>query len=99
MKSTVVCFAFLLVGILTHGSTVAQTQGATFSGRVDKVWEDGFRLNVSDRSIKVDSYDICGDNTTRYIAVGEQVTVIGEFEGGEFDAFSITKASGESVCK
>jgi hypothetical protein len=99
MKSTVAGFVFLLVGILTTGCAIAQAQDATFSGRVDRVWEDGFQLNNGDRSITVDSYDICGDNTTRHITVGEQVTVTGEFEGGEFDAFSITKANGESVCR
>jgi len=99
MKSTVAGFTFLLVGIFTTGCAIVQAQGATFSGKVHRAWEDGFQLNNSDRSIKVDSYDICGDNTTRHITVGEQVTVTGEFEGGEFDAFSITKANGESVCR
>jgi len=99
MRLTVAGFTFLLVGTLTTGYAIAQAQGATFSGRVYRVWEDGFQLNNGDRSITVDSYDICGDNTARYIKVGEQVTVTGEFEGGEFDAFSITKANGESVCK
>jgi hypothetical protein len=99
MKSTVGSFVFLLVGILTAECAVAQTQGATFSGRVHRVWDDGFQLNSGNRSIIVDSYDICGDNTFRHITVGQQVTVTGEFEGGEFDAFSITKANGESVCR
>jgi hypothetical protein len=99
MKSTVAAFTCLLLGIFTSGSVIAQTQSAVFSGRVQRVWEDGFQLKTGNRSITVDSYDICGDNTTRHIRVGEQVTVRGEFEGGEFDAFSVIKASGKSVCR
>ena len=99
MKLAVAGFTFLLVGIFTTGFAIAQTQSDTFSGRVRRVWEDGFQLNNRRLSIIVDSYDLCGDNITRHIAVGEQVTVTGEFEGGEFDAFSITRASGENVCR
>lgn len=98
MKLIIGVFTFLLVGILTTGSAIAETQSATFLGKVDQVWEDGFWLDSENRSITVDSYDLCGDSTARHIKVGEQVTVTGEFEGGEFDAFSITRANGESVC-
>ncbi|UKO99707.1 hypothetical protein [Nostoc sp. UHCC 0870] len=90
---------FLGVVILASVPAFAQNQGNSFSGRVQRVWEDGFRLNTSGRSITVDTYDICGDNTTRHISAGDQVTVIGEFDGGEFDASSVTKASGTSVCQ
>lgn len=99
MKSIVEGFVFLLVGLLTNKCAIAQAQSATFSGKVHQVWEDGFQLKSGNRFITVDSYDICGDNTTRYITVSEQITVTGEFEGGEFDAFAITRASGESVCR
>jgi hypothetical protein len=99
MKSTVAAFTCLLLGIFTSGSAIAQRQSAVFSGRVQRVWEDGFQLRTRNRSITVDSYDICGDNTTRYIRVGEKVTVRGEFEGREFDAFSVIKASGKRACR
>jgi hypothetical protein len=90
---------FLGVVILASVPAFAQNQGNSFSGRVQRVWEDGFRLNTNGRSITVDTYDICGDNTTRHISAGDQVTVTGEFDGGEFDASSVTKASGRSVCQ
>ncbi|MCG9890469.1 MAG: hypothetical protein MH252_05300 [Thermosynechococcaceae cyanobacterium MS004] len=99
MKSTIVGLAFLLPGILATACATTHAQGSIFSGRVNRVWEDGLRLNSGNRSITVDTYGICGDNTARQIAVGEQVTVTGEFDGGEFDAFSITRAKGESVCR
>ncbi|WP_414618987.1 hypothetical protein [Calothrix sp. CCY 0018] len=98
MKSVVASFAFLSVVILSNGA-IAQARSATFSGRIARVWEDGFQLNTGKRSITVDSYDICGDNTARHIKAGQIATVTGEFEGGEFDAFSITKANGKRACK
>ena len=89
----------LLSVVFMSVSSYAQAQSNTFSGNIERVWEDGFRLNTDARSITVDSWDVCGDNTVSYLSVGEQVTVTGEFERGEFDAFSITKASGERVCQ
>ena len=65
--------------------------GITYTGTVERVWEDGFRLNTGDRVLTVDSWDIYGDNTPRSITVGETITVTGEFDGREFDAFSIAK--------
>ena len=99
MKLTATSFLFLGVVILASIPAIAQNQGNSLSGRVERVWEDGFRLNTSGRSITVDTYNSCGDNTTRYISAGDQVTVTGEFDLGEFDAFSITKANGKSVCQ
>jgi hypothetical protein len=99
MKLNPTRLLFLGVVILASVPAFAQNQGNSFSGRVQRVWEDGFRLNTSGRSITVDTYDICGDNTTRHISAGDQVTVTGEFDGGEFDASSVTKASGTSVCQ
>jgi hypothetical protein len=99
MKLNPTRLLFLGVVILASVPAFAQNQGNSFSGRVQRVWEDGFRLNTSGRSITVDTYDICGDNTTRHISAGDQVTVTGEFDGGEFDASSVTKASGASVCQ
>ncbi|MEA5516680.1 hypothetical protein [Nodularia sp. UHCC 0506] len=99
MKLIATRFLFIGVVILASVPAIAQNQGNSFSGRVQRVWEDGFRLNTNGRSIKVDTYDICGDNTARHISAGDQVSVTGEFDGGEFDAFSVTKANAQSVCQ
>lgn len=68
----------------------------TYTGTVERVWEDGFRLDTGDRTFRVDSWDVYGDNTHRNIAVGDRIQVTGEFEGREFDAFSITDAAPSS---
>ena len=79
------------------GSLQASPRG-DFDSTVERVWDDGFQLNTGARRITVDSYDLCGDNTHRHIAVGEQLRVTGEFEGGEFDAFTLVRADGRGVC-
>ncbi|ESA38674.1 hypothetical protein N836_31180 [Leptolyngbya sp. Heron Island J] len=71
-------------------------QSDSFTGTVQRVWEDGFRLDTGDRSLRVDSWDLYGDSTASYIMVGDQITVNGEFAGREFDAFSITDSDGNA---
>ena len=70
---------------------IGHTQ-ATYTGTVERVWEDGFRLKTGDRTLWVDARDLYGDNTPGNIAVGDQITVTGEFERIEFDALSIKTA-------
>ena len=62
---------------------------STYTGTVEKVWEDGFRLPAGDHTLRVDSWNVYGDNTTSGLNVGALITITGEFEGLEFDAFSI----------
>ena len=103
MKLSVTVFAVagLVVAAGANSVTsivqVAQAQGNSFSGTVERVWEDGFRLRTEGQTLRVDSWDVCGDNTARNLSRGDRVTVDGEFDGGEFDAFSITRGDGE-VC-
>jgi hypothetical protein len=78
---------------------VAQAPGTSFTGTVEQVWEDGLRLNTGDRSLRVDTWDLCGDFTANSVAVGDRLTVTGEFDGGEFDAFSMTNSDGVAVCR
>ncbi|MEQ9551318.1 MAG: DUF5666 domain-containing protein [Coleofasciculus sp. G3-WIS-01] len=71
---------------------VSHTQ-TTYTGTVERVWEDGFRLRSGDRSFKVDTWELYGDNTSEHIQTGDRVTISGEFENGEFDANSLTDAA------
>ena len=98
VKTAAAVLTFVGVVALVGGCTASQAQEATLIGNVDRGWEDGFQLNASNRSITVDAYNLCGDNTASSIAVDEEVTVTGEFEGREFDAFSIENSSGDTVC-
>ena len=68
---------------------------ATYTGTVERVWEDGFRLHTNDRTLWVNAWDIYGENTPSNIAVGDRITVTGEFERIEFDALSITEADSQ----
>jgi hypothetical protein len=62
----------------------------THTGIIERVWEDGFRLNIGDRTLTVDSWDLYGDHTPRHLSVGDRITLVGERSGRDFDAFSIT---------
>ncbi|MGG6293687.1 hypothetical protein ACQ4M4_04620 [Leptolyngbya sp. AN02str] len=84
-----------IVAVLGLSSVAALVAAApsdaqsSHTGVVERVWEDGFRLNTGNRTFRVDSWDVYGDNTAQHIQVGDRVTITGEFEGREFDAFTI----------
>jgi FlaG/FlaF family flagellin (archaellin) len=82
----------------TQSSPVEQTQGSAITGNVERVWEDGFSINTGDRTVNVDSWNVCGDNTQQSVSVGDELTVEGEFDDGEFDASAITNTNGENIC-
>jgi hypothetical protein len=82
----------------TNSSPTEQTQGSAITGTIEQVWEDGFSLNTGDRAVNVDSWDVCDDNTQQSVSVGDELTVEGEFDNGEFDASAITNANDENVC-
>jgi hypothetical protein len=66
---------------------------------VQQVWEDGFRLDTGDRTITVDTWDLCGDQTTQFLTVGKPVTITGEFDDGEFDVFTLVTTDGDQICR
>ncbi|MGF1496053.1 MAG: hypothetical protein ACFB8W_04405 [Elainellaceae cyanobacterium] len=82
--------ALVAIGCMSSMSNVSAQNGGSFTGTVERVWEDGFRLNTGGRTLRVDSWDLYGDATGQYVSVGDQLTVTGEFDGRDFDAFSIT---------
>lgn len=85
------------LGLVTLAAN-AQRQQTTFTGNVERVWEDGFRLATGDRTLTVDTWNLCGDNTAQHLTTGQPLTVEGEFDGGEFDAFTLTDAEGAAIC-
>lgn len=90
----------VLAAIAAAPAALAQFDGPSgqLSGTVERVWEDGFHLRTAARRVRVDSWDRCGDNTPRHISTGDRLTVTGEFEGGEFDAFAIEDTEGNEIC-
>lgn len=89
--------ALILIGVA--GCTGAtQMQNGALTGAVERVWEDGFEVNTGDRTVTVDAWEVCGDNTQQSVSVGDELTVEGEFDDGEFDASAITNANDENIC-
>lgn len=77
---------------------VVSASGTSFAGTVQRVWEDGFLMESGDRTLTVDTWELCGDSTAQSLAVGDSATVTGEFDGGEFDAASLTDSAGRQIC-
>ncbi|TAE52784.1 MAG: hypothetical protein EAZ87_24575 [Nostocales cyanobacterium] len=84
---------------LFSGVETVRGDTRSLTGVVESVWEDGFRLRADNRSIITDTWDVCGDFTARHVRVGDRLTVVGEYEGREFDVFQITNANGQQVCR
>lgn len=64
-----------------------------------RVWEDGVRLDVDGgRSVRVDTWDVCGDHTARNISVGDRVVVFADRDGFGYDATKIVDAAGNQPC-
>lgn len=87
-----------LVGVTVVFNAHAQQSGS-FTGTVEQVWEDGLRLNTGNRILQIDAWDLCADSTASHISSGDRLIVTGEFDGGEFDAWSITDSDGAGVCR
>jgi len=92
-----------MMGSLINQTAIAQTpirelqrnSGVTISGTVKSVVGNEFTLNDGTGEIIVDP----GPRWWKEINLtpGEQVTVVGEYDDYDFDAFSITRSSGEVI--
>ncbi len=95
MKSIAIA---IIVGALGHtglagcASSGSSSVSSTQIGTVERVWEDGFSLNTGSRTLRVDSYDVFGDNTRQSVTQGSRVRVTGVFSGREFDASAVAPA-------
>lgn len=83
-------FEDTLLGSTGRSHSTRTQRRSSYTGVVDRVWEDGLFLNTDGLDFRVDTWYVYRDSTERFVSVGDQVTVTGEFERGEFDAFSIT---------
>ena len=87
------CFVIGALAVMGIGAVVVRPNlshaQTTHTGTVERVWEDGFQLNTGDRTLRVDTWDVYGDSTATYVSVGDELTITGEFENGEFDAFTV----------
>jgi hypothetical protein len=54
------------------GSSSIPRGRTTITGNVERVWEDGFRLNTGGRSVNVDTWDVFGDGTRGRVSPGQR---------------------------
>ncbi len=69
-----------------------RTPGLTISGQITGVWGNNFVVNDGTGQILVDAGPSWWHSID--VSVGEQVTVVGEYDDDDFDAFSITYSDG-----
>ncbi|ALF53660.1 hypothetical protein ACX27_13745 [Nostoc piscinale CENA21] len=67
----------------------------TISGQVTKLLDDEFILNDGKGQIIVEAEPQLGQPIN--LAVGEKITVVGNYDDNEFKALSITRANGETI--
>lgn len=70
-----------------------RNRNVTISGQVIGISGDEFMLNDGTGEILVDT----NDRKLTNLSVGEQVTVVGEYDDDDFDAFSITRQDGTTI--
>ncbi|MFE4107619.1 DNA-binding protein [Almyronema epifaneia] len=75
--------------------TLQRQPGVAISGEVGDVVGNDFVLTDGTGQIVVDAGPQWYHQIN--IASGEQVTVVGEYDEGDFDAFSITRSNGEVI--
>ncbi|MUG92043.1 hypothetical protein F7734_06035 [Scytonema sp. UIC 10036] len=79
----------------TQIENFSNARATTISGQVTKLLDDEFILNDGKRQIIVEAEPQLGKPIN--LSVGEQVTVVGNYDDNEFNALSITRASGETL--
>ncbi|MHC0061361.1 hypothetical protein ACWATR_00320 [Nostoc sp. UIC 10890] len=67
----------------------------SISGQVTKLLDDEFILNDGKGQIIIEAESQLGQPIN--LSVGEQVTVVGNYDDNEFKALSITRANGETL--
>lgn len=72
-----------------------RTRGTTISGRVTSVVGNDFTIDDGTGQVIVDAGPRWYQPVN--VSLGERVTVVGEMDEGEFDAFSITKSNGSVI--
>jgi uncharacterized protein YdeI (BOF family) len=91
--------SILTTPILAQANTrirdLQQPKGITISGKVISVVGNNFTLSDGTAEVIVDA----GPHWWKQLNVsrGEQLTVIGKMDEGEFDAFSVTKSNGTVI--
>lgn len=75
--------------------SLRQQQGIAISGTVGDVVGNSFTLRDSTGEIIIDAGPRWYQNVD--VREGEQLTVVGEYDNGEFDAYRITRIDGEVI--
>lgn len=85
----------LIVGCAGRGEVDAD---GAFVGSVTRVWRDGLQLDIPGDNLRVDTWAVCGDNTSTHIRVGDNLRVWATRDLFSWDASRIETPSGAPAC-
>jgi hypothetical protein len=87
----------LFFGAVSPAAAIAAE--VTLNAPVLSVYDDGFRM-ADDRghALRVDAWNLCGDNTRNFISRGDRLVVTGDRDWRWVAAQSITKEDGTPAC-
>lgn len=89
----------MLASTACSGGQASPNADGDYTGVVTRVWSDGLRLDVdSGGSIRVDTWEVCGDATPRHIDAGDRIAVSATRDIFSRDAWQILDADGEPAC-
>lgn len=91
-KALVLGLVSAMLGVL---ATPASAKMVTVSGSVVSIHGDDFTLDTGKEKIVVDA-DSEGNNPIN-LSVGERVTVYGDFDDYDLDAYTITRSDGSVI--
>lgn len=94
-------FVALFIFLMGCSSTRAQpnTDDGAFEGTVSQVWEDGMILEIEGRNpLLIDTWNACGDNTSRFISVNDRVRVYASRDMISYDSWRILDEDGQLIC-
>lgn len=84
--------------LLLAAPALALADWRKIEGTVERVWEDGLRLQTQGDSVRVDTWAVCGDTTPLHIRAGDTLRIEGDQELTGLDAAAITRADGQPAC-
>lgn len=79
------------------GSHPRNADGA-FEGTVASVRSDRLTLDLVDGSVRIDTWSVCGDDTARHIAVGDEIVVFADRDLFSYEAWRILDEDGQPAC-
>lgn len=79
-------------------SSTPRNEDGGIEGTVESTRRDSLVLRVGEDTVRVDTWGVCGDDTSQHISAGDEITVFGSLDVITYDATRILNANGDPAC-